>query len=36
MFASGKHHTSEADMISRMLPTRLSRRDVLNLTNVVL
>jgi len=34
MFASGKHHTSDADMISRMLPTQLRRRDVLTLTGL--
>ena len=33
-FASGKHHTSDADMISHMLPTQLSRRDVLHLTGL--
>src|SRR3954469_8861583 len=36
MCASGKHHTSDADMISRMLPTQLSRRDLLNLTSLAL
>lgn len=32
--ASAKHHTSEMDMISRMLPNQLSRRDVLSLTGL--